>query len=466
MRSMPIFFKMRVSQLSSQQDKWTSRIILSISLIAAIWLTLIYYPGVMLSDSYRRWTLVEHLFNTGGSNKDAIVPALWMALNYGLTHNYASFSLFQSFFFFYSSFSLMCIMGRFKGVWMALPIMLFLAFPIFQGYSVFHENSVGTIIGINFTLILLSHDETKTNELKQVIYFFICFLVFSTLFGFRQNNITLLPVIILMLYRAYKHKKTNTHIQIWSLAAALVFVYCLPILVEKYRSIRNLQEINLALTWETAQIIERSQDPKEAHYLDYLGDTPQATEKALINVREEILDMLKADGLSWGKIFEPSFTKRVIKDYLNIVFTHPKEFIQTKIYSWGRILGITRPIYFWGFWENKSNWLPKYGYRPTELRHQQFVRIGRLVDTCKVLTRPFILFILGGIMVFLSKRYLNKEVEYVGIAFTLAIFYYGGFFLINESYEFRYFFPSFYLNVVIGLVVLTKFIEVGCRAKD
>jgi hypothetical protein len=446
-----------VSSVHSQEDLWTKRMILIFSIIISVWLTCIYYPGVMLSDSYSRWNLVNHLIKTGGANKFAIVPALWMALTYGLTKNYASFTLLQSFCFFYSSFLLIQRMGHLKGIWLLFPTTLFFCFPIFQGYSVYQDNAIGTAISINFMLILFLRKEENLSTIKELAYFFIFFLVFSSLLGFRQNNITMLPFVAALVLKSSRIKI----IQRWALITAMVFVYSLPVLVEKYRLVRHLDEVNLGFTWETAQIIKRVNDPKYDHYLDFLGKDSNATKNALIDVEEGIMGHLifKKNTLLIHKVVNPSNSVEIFKRYIKVVFEHPKKFLETRIHSWGRILGISRPIDFWAFQENNGNKLFKYGYRPTILRHYQFVRIHHLTDTWEFLSRPYILFLLSGILMLIGKRYF-KEIRYLGTLFTLSIFYYGGFFIFNQSYEFRYFFPAFYLLSVIFLVVLTKSIEV------
>jgi hypothetical protein len=435
------------------------RMILTSSLLLAIWLTFVYYPGVMLSDTYHRWELVQNMIQTGGSNKFAIIPALWMAFTYWLTQNYALFTLLQSFFFFYSSFHIIRIAGNLTGIWLGMPIALFALFPLFQGYSIFQENSVGTVIGINFTLILLAQKEEQRSEIQEVFYFLGCFLVFSALFGFRQNNITMLPVVAFMLYQTRQSKANNTRIQTWAVATALVVIFCLPHMLEKYRNIRILHEVNFALSWETAQIIKRTKDSRYEHYLDYLGNSPDATKNALRTVEKGILGHLVApDALVAQKIIEPSITGRLIKDYLKVIVAHPKEFLQTRLYSWSRILGVSGSLHFWGFHKNKDQKLANYGWRPTKLRDNHISQIYDLINHVRFLLKPYILFLVAGIAVVVGKRCF-KDMAWVGPLYLFAVTYYGGFFLINQSYEFRYYFPAFYLLSVICLIVLTKVLE-------
>jgi hypothetical protein len=440
----------------------SNKIIWTVSIIASIWLTFIYYPGVLFSDTYARWGLVHHIIHSGGSNKFTIVPGLWMTLTYYVSQNFGLFTLLQSFLFFYSSFYLIQIMGNFRNAWILLPVFLFISFPLFQGYSVFQENSIGTVIGINFMLILFSHKEEELNEIRKLGYFFVCFLIFSSAFGFRQNSITMLPLVIFILWKEFRIKKIKTTIQAWALVVALVFVYALPDVCWIYKNISKLEEFNLALTWETAQVIKKSHDPKYDHYLDYLGVSPDSTKNALTDIEEGIWGHLIKDempALSFYKIVDPKASERIRADYVKLVSDHPKAFFENRIYNWGRVLGLSRPLSFNEFYENRWDRLGKYGYRFTELRRHQFLKIEGLMNKYEFLSRPFIIFIFGGIVFFIGQRYLRNDVQYLGRIFLFTVFYYAAFFIITENYEFRYYFPVFYLISIMALVILTKFIQ-------
>ena len=435
-------------------------IILAISAVLSILLTLVYYPGILYSDSYARWNLAFRIFQTGsGVTRLTIVPSLWMGFTYMLTQNFASFSLLQSFLFFYSSLYLIKIMGHFQRRWILLPILMFISFPLFQGYSVYHESSIGTIIGINFMLILFSLENKNTDKVKCCILFFLYLLVFSTIFGFRQNTITILPVVIFVLFRKIQPKKIII-VQLLALIIALIFIYTLPDILFKYRGIKKMDEIGIGLAWETAQIIKRTHDPKYDHYLDYAGNGTDATKNSLINVEEDIWQgLINKNGLVFSKVIIPETSRRIQRDYLKIILDHPKDFFENKVYSAGRMLGIPKPLAFYEFDENRWNHMASYGYRFTVLRHQHFERIQHLMGRYRFLSEPFIIFIIGLFFVCIGKRYFKNDVRYLGTVFSLAIFYYLGFLIITERYEFRYFFPSFYLISVIFIVITTKIFE-------
>jgi|GEM_PF-5277599 len=450
-----------------QKYSYQQRIILIISAIASIWLTLIFYPGVLYSDSFARWDLaLKTLHSCGGINKFTILPSLWMALTYFLTQNFAAFSVLQSFLFFYSSLRLIAIMGNFKTKWIWMPLILFISFPLFQAYSVYHESSIGTVIGINFLLIVSSCARKRFQEInaaKLSYCFLVYLLIFSTIFGFRQNTIIILPAVIFIVLKTSSSKKILIT-QALALVISLIFVYSLPDLFLKFKDIQKGQETNIAMAWETAEIIHRTHDPKYEHCLDYLGNSPNATMNSLPNIEEDIwLSLFNSNALSIFKVQIPEVSQHIQSDYFRIISDHPKAFLENKIYNSVRMLGFYKPLAFYEFDENRWNSLPSYGCRLTELRHKGFKRVWKLMRRLAIIRTPYLMFILGILMVYAGKRYLKENVRYLNTTLGLALLYYLGFLLVTERFEFRYFFPSFYLISVILIVLLTKTFESQSR---
>jgi hypothetical protein len=445
-----------------QSEVFQNRQIVIVSIVASIWLTFIYFPGVLHIDSYVRWNLVDRILHGGGGNRHAIVPALWMMVPQILTQNIASFTLLQSFLFFYTTFYMIKLMGQFTTVWIYLPIGAVLLCPLFQGYSIFQDNAIGTVIALNFMIFMLSEPDQKRSSVNELFCYLLYFLVFISVFGFRQNNITMLPFVAFLLYKNFYLKRNNTRIQIIALITALVALLCLTSILTQYRNIKKKPEISMGLTWDMAKTIKRINDPKYDHYLDYLGDSPQATKNAIKNADGMIWDNLCQTGaLSYKKIFSERKLKQIVHDFIQLVLSHPKEFFLQKFDSGLQTLGVFKPLDFAEFYENRHDGMKKFPYRYTEMRNQQIQAVNMFMQKYNFLCYPFFIFILGGVFVFIAHRLFMNQIRYTGTVFLLAVFYYSAFFLITERYEFRYFFPAFYFLALIVLVTATKCFEMA-----
>jgi hypothetical protein len=450
-----------MDNLQEEQSSQNYRIFL-LSLIISSYFSLVYYPGIYYSgDSYVRWDLAFQILHPKGEYPTpfTILPAIWMAFTYWITQNFGAFAFLQSFLFFYSSLTLIRVMGNFKGLWMWLPIFIFSNFCIFQYSSVYFENSIGTVIAINFMLILCSQKHVQMTALKQGMFAVVYFLVFSALFGFRQNTVTILPVVFFILWRGNKHKELF-RIQALTLILALVFVLALPQLMADYRSIPKRNQLSLALAWETAQIIKKLNDPKYDHYLDYAGYSDQSTRNVL---HSELhfgtwAGMLFPNGLSYKKLIQPDVAEQVKKGYIRIIKEHPKEFLENKLQNCSYMLGIPEPLRVWEFGKEIRSQIVPPSFKYTPLRDQQFKRIEYIMEHYSFIRRPFIVFLIG-FLFFIAGLVFFKDVRLLGSVFCLGIFYHVGFLLVTENYVFRHSFPAFYLNSIIVLVVVTKFLE-------
>lgn len=444
-----------------QEDRFSESFILWASLIVSAWLFLVYFPGIFFIDSFIRWQTCSQLVSMGGCSKylDTALPSLWMGLTYLMTGSKAAITFLQSFLFFFSSLFLIKNVGNFKGGWMLIPSALFLSFPLFQGYSVFNEPCIGTVIGLNFFFCLLFHKDGFKSRLESGVYLFLYFFVFSTIFGFRLNTITILPVVFFVLWQRFQFKKTIL-VPFVSLVMALVFVFSLPYVLTKWRHVKRQDLIAVGLAWETVQIIKRTHAPQYDRYLDYAGTVKGATRNAMANVEEsEWMGFLGPNSLCFESIVTPDVSRRIKKDYWRLICAHPGEFAKNKIYIFGRVLGIFKPLKFLEFLPDLEEKLMQPGFRSTPLRNKKIDDLNLFMEQRDFLMRPFLMFLTGLLCLVFSRSYLRKEVYFTGVIYSLALFYYAAFFITTQSFEFRYFFPSFFLIAIMFVVIVAKTIE-------
>jgi len=446
---------------SCQEDRFSKDFILWASLAVSAWSFLVYYPGIFYADSFERWDLYFQLVRMEGASRymGTVLPSLWMGFTYWATGSKAAVSFLQAFLFFYSSLFLIRNIGNFKGGWCLLSSAIFIFCPLFQGYSVFNEPGIGTVIGLNFFFILIFSRNRSGGFFDNVFRFFIYFLIFSTIFGFRSNTITILPVVLFIFLRKFQSRR-NFGVPCISLVMSLIFVFTLPCVLTQWRHVQKLELVSIGVAWETVQIIGRTHDPQYDGYLDYAGRGKGATKNALVNVGETEWDgFLGGQGLQLSRVITPSIARQIMRDYGRIICAHPWDFMMNKIYIFGRVLGISKPLVFnefMGDWQMK---LAQEGFRSTPKRDHAIKDLNRFMNDQCFLRKPFLIFLAGFLCLQLSWLFFRKEAYFIGIMFLGALFYYAAFFITTQSFEFRYFFPPFFLITVMAIVVGTKIID-------
>ena len=439
-----------------------------LSLLLSFYLTLVYYPGVFYSDSYVRWDIALDLIN--GTRSDGFntylstLPQVFMALTYKITHNYATFAAIQSFLFFYSFLSLLKKTGNFSrnSLGFLIAIVLFISLPVFQGYSVYYEMSTGVVIAINFILLNLLDNKftrrSKSGIIKPLYWLrkaFILFILFSILLGFRQNSLTIIPIIIYLSLQLIRNRIALTTV-FTSLVLSLIFLNRLPILLSM--PIANSSAVGIS--WETVQILKRVNKPEYYEYIDYAGFGKGSTKLAMQDVEETMFSSLfnaQNSGLAIYKVSDPPLSRRIKKDYLQLILKEPQAFLENKIHVIQRVLGLNKPLFFYEFDENRYSKMENYGYNASKLRTQSIINVHEFMGKAELFRRPYLMFILAFICCLIDRLYLKNRHHYTTYLFLLAVAYYFAFFITTQSYEFRYFFPSFYLLSMIILVVTIKF---------
>ena len=116
--------------------------------------TYITYPGIYYSDSYTRWYLAENILAGNSENLHnglSVFPQYIMALVYKISGEYGLFSFIQAAAFYFTSFLVIDkLCAKVKWLW----LLLFIACPLFYGFSVYLEMSVGVVAGVNIFILL------------------------------------------------------------------------------------------------------------------------------------------------------------------------------------------------------------------------------------------------------------------------------------------------------------------------
>ena len=129
------------------------------------------------------------------------------------------------------------------------------------------------------------------------------------------------------------------------------------------------------------------------------------------------------------------------------------------MYFINRTLGINQPLSNVEYYYDNNNIMRDYGMKDTTLRKIVVDSYNDFLDTFTFFRLPYLWFIVCTLSVLFKVR-ISKKDEYVPVIllYLVAVLYYAGFLVNTQSFEFRYFFPSFYILALIILSVLTDLV--------
>lgn len=443
---MPTTLRRRFSQL----DKRVRRRIafFAVSLVLGTVCTLITWPGIFYTDSYGRWFLAENLAAGNLAVQDdwlSVPPQLFMAVLYKLTGSYASFTLVQSVLFFFTGF---CAIDVFVPKGGLVAGILFAACPIFYGFAVYVEMSVGCVTALLWLLMLvLDFDHGgKWGPLKMAGYFLLCCFLYFCMLGFRQNAFTVLPVLAFVLWRICRRIKSWWPAILHGAAVALCFILVSALPAILNFGIRNGGgPMSVGFLWETVSMLGELRDkPEYADMLDYLGEAGTTQKAVESNIYESIYGYHQY--IPNTVVGTGGHSKQILKDYLTLMTRETGTYLKVKGRFIGRALGITQPLSAGEYDYDRAGLMADYGFSDTAARrafHQSYVGFQ---EALPIFRRPFILFIIAGLAIGLGWRALGAKNRYnVCVLYAAAAFFYAAFLVNTQSQEFRYFFAPLLL---------------------
>ena len=386
-----------------------------------------------------------------------------MALLFALTSNVVSFTILQSFLFFFTS---ILIIDKYVKNYTIFFMLLFIACPIFYGFSVYHEMSVMCLIAINTFIIIIYSNRINErlqafNIRKKTLYFFVLTLVFYIIFGFRQNAFTIIPVILLIFIRLYNiyQKKLALSLRIIALAIGIISVSFVP----RIFGIKAVYDSSPAgFVWEilsTIQIMPENKQKSYNTYLDYLVGVG-GTKKALgVNSNTSV------NGWLWT-VFRPEIignkenAQQIKKDYINLLMKEPRYFIRNKTNFFLKTLGVGFTLIDAEYNYNRNNKMQEFGMidnMPRQLFVESYHKTHMLLP---LIRKPYIIFTITLILLILGKGLLDRGLwlQMTDI-YLISVLYYAAFLINNQSFEFRYFFPSFCYLVIVSIAIIDVIIK-------
>lgn len=435
-----------------------------ICLIISIICTMITYPGILYSDSYRRVSgSTEILNNIKNLIKQGVcfpnsnwwitpIPSVMMAITRLFVDNIAFYTFLQAFAFFF----LTCLLIKkcqFK--YRYVLYILFLLNPFIFGVSVYYEAGIGCVSGIVLIILLLSNYGKVQSKFDTIIEILLLIFASFITFGYRANAFTIIPVLIAYIFIIQKNKARTISI------SSIVIGFLFTLLVPKLLNITISSSKSSGFVWENLEMIKRMPISKQTKYLDYFDDIlgEGVTVKAINNSNiHSVNGFLWKDNIT-SNIGANENDSKILKKYINLFFKEPKYFTSIKWEFTKLNLGIGRPLAMSEYDYNRWNLMDTYKFNDTTARHKfmdSYIKFNNIF--CLFTRVPIFTFALSTVLVLLEIFNKNENRKLYLFILMIAIFYYGAFLITTQSFEIRYFYPSAYLMMVIDASMMIDLI--------
>lgn len=426
------------------------------------------YPGIMYSDSYTRINLTRnlglslHAFFAGDaklktvSSWITIVPSFLILLSQKMTGSVALYTFAQCFLLFLTSYAFgTAITGRGHRRWNAVWITLS---PVLWAYGIYYEAGVGCAAAIMCILLLVWKWDGLTGRFDRALTAILLAVASFLCFGYRANAFTILPALLLII--VLREKKALGRM---ALAASVLLGFVFTALVPRLMNIDTMASYAGGLVWETVSVIQTMEEDKRQDYTDYLDDVfGEGTTAEALRRNTYLEDTSSINDIWWGYPFASAVvsdtenTKVVLNRYFGLMLREPRTYLKVKWEFISRTLGISRPLEMLVYDYNTEGRMGQYGFNDSLQRQNAVNLFLAYMDYMKVFRMPWLLFLTAFLLILIwrFKFYGRKEpVNLYEAAFGVACFYYGAYMLDTQSFEFRYFFPSWLLLVMIVISV-------------
>lgn len=431
----------------------------------ALFTTMVSYPGIMYTDSYGRIDLARELIakfkmllsGQQISSTNAwltYVPSFFIAFCIGVTGNVAFYTFLQAFVYYFLTF---IMIDRLTEKGKILHRMLYIINPIFLAEGVFYEPAIGCICGSMLIILLL---ESGIGEMSGYVFGVLTGLLALAVMvaiGYRANAITILPAVILViLKKGWRYRR-----KIISSVSVLIGLSVILILPGIFK-INTMSSVSAGWVWEMLSTIQDMEPDTKQIYIDYLDDIggEGATAQALgKNNVDSVNGFLWDTGLNtYNLSFGPN-PVNILRRYIKLALRESDIFIKNKVEFSLRTLGIGTPLLNSRLPYDSQNKMGSYGFSDSWHRRRLVDIYNGFLDRMSLFRRPWAMFILTLFLMLVWRKKASpvnyaKRYDMMRDMYLMAVFYYVAFLINTQSFEFRYFFPAFWMLLMIDTSVL------------
>ena len=439
--------------------------------VLALLCTLISYPGIWYADSYVRVatgnavlqavirTLKGQRMPLYTDNAFTVIPSFFMAVSQLLVGHTGLYTFAQAFAFFAAIFLLI---RELSGAFRKLQYVLFALSPIVYGMAIYYEAGIGCVTGmISLILLFFRSGEEKCHRERVLELLLVSFASFVT-FGYRTNALTVIPVLILFLLRL-RIERVWRALLLLALAAGLLLTKAIPVIFD----VHSQSTASVGIVWETLTIIQRLTPEERVNYQDYLDEIGGEgfTQTALTASTEDT-----AGSFTWNdvqsiqKLSSPGVTGSALQKYFQLMREHPQEWLLVREGTMRKALGIGYTLDDSEYDYNRWGAMGDFGFNDSLQRQVFYHSVVRMVRFFGFYTlHPWVPFLMSMAMLIIEKiRNCEKRKKYAFV-FWMAVFYYLAYLLDTPAFDYRYFYPSMLLLLILNSAIAAEWIGIGWK---
>ena len=448
----------------------------------ATFLTMLSYPGILYSDSYTRISLASDLkrslqaFFSGNIETESfrswltIVPSFFILLSEEIVGSIALYTFMQCFLFFLIILVLSeNLTMRGHKIWNKICV---ICSPVIWAYGVYYEASVGCAVAMICILMMI----WNWDQLNQTVFdkccsaallIFVCFVCF----GYRANAFTIIPVLFgLAIYKGRNALRKLVVIFLISIG------FLGTIFVPKILNIDTMSSFAAGFVWEIVSTIQALNEESQSEYTDYLdnifgeGETELALQKSsYADVLSSINPILYtgSGNINSGSISENS--KEILKKYVELIYHEPVTYLKTKWSFISHTLGISFPINMLEYDYDRWDQMESFGFNDSLPRERYVFFFLAYMEFMAIFRMPWLMFAAALVLTVIWRMFIagkSSPVNLYEVTYVIALFYYGAYVLNTQSFEFRYFFPSWLLLYLIIVSLIADIFGKKGRGKE
>ena len=437
----------------------------------ALLCTLISYPGIWYSDSYVRVAtgnaILEAVIRTikgqrmplYTDNAFTVIPSFFMAISQLLAGHTGLYTFAQAFAFFVVIFLLI---RELSGSFRKLQYVLFALSPIIYGMAVYYEAGIGCTAGmVCLILLFLRAAEEKSRGDRVLEFLLVVFASFVT-FGYRTNALTVIPVLILFLARM-QGVLVRKVLLLLALTAGLLMTWALPAVFDVHAQ----STASVGIVWEILTTIKQMEPEMQENYKDYLDEIGGEgfTRAALTASTEETAGSFTSkDEQSIRKLSAPGATATAIKKYVQLAREYPSEWLRVRENAVRKALGIGYTLDDSEYDYNRWGSMGDYGFNDSLQRRVFYDSVVHTVRFFGFYTlHPWVPFLVSLVMLMLERIRKNDRQKKYAFVFCMAVFYYMAYLLDTPAFDYRYFYPSLLLLLILDSAITAEWIRISWK---
>ncbi len=461
---------------ASHYVKWIKRNkgLLFACVIISTFLCVLTYPGILYSDSYNRISFASslkmaiHAFAQGDTDLMClnswltVVPSFFILLSKELVGSIVLYTFLQSFLFLAMVYIFGNSMSQ-SGLGRGWSIICITLTPVIWGYSVYYEASVGCAAAIMLILLFIWKYDSMENRVDKVLSFILSVFASFICFGYRANAFTILPALFIIIMIKYRKEMQRIF-----LIAAICLGFALTSIIPNVLNINTMSSFAASFVWETVSAIQTLDEEKQFEYSTYLDDifgegaTKVAIDNSQFAEQESSINDLFSEKISRAELSAPGNPGRILEKYFDLIRNEPEAYLKTKWEFISHSLGIGKSINFAEYNYNRWDSMGQFGFNDSKPRKVFVDYTSSYMKFMEVFRRPWIMFLTAFVLLIMHRGMFGKKkgMSIQEASYLVALFYYGAYVINTQSFEFRYYFPSWLL---LFIIIISLAADIGFR---